>query len=175
MRYFKSVFKWFTRAEVIVLLFLFSANILPLFSGYKAYTVKSGSMEPAVMTGSLAYVDTDVKSDDIQTGDIIAFNTASGDTVTHRVTEINSTEKNWITRGDANENADFTPVPFDSLTGRTEFSVPYLGYVMQFISETRGKIILAGIFMIQLLVSMIIKNDDTEEKKNEYHEQNQRK
>ena len=46
--------------------------IVPKTMGYQLYTVVSGSMEPAVPTGSLVYIKY-VEPGDIETGDIIAF------------------------------------------------------------------------------------------------------
>lgn len=64
------------RAVGIILLIAIIAICVPLIvpktMGYQLYTVVSGSMEPAVPTGSLVYIKY-VKPGDIETGDIIAF------------------------------------------------------------------------------------------------------
>ena len=45
---------------------------VPRMLGYALYTVVSGSMEPAIPTGSLVYVE-HVAPEDIEEGDVIAF------------------------------------------------------------------------------------------------------
>ena len=66
--------------------------------GYNEYVVLSGSMEPSIMTGALAFVNT--KDLNVQEGDVIAFTIDREDadlsydtdatTVTHRVIKINT-------------------------------------------------------------------------------------
>ena len=59
-----------------VLLILLVALCLPLtlprVMGYDIYTVVSGSMDPAIPTGSLVYIE-DAQPEDIEEGDVIAF------------------------------------------------------------------------------------------------------
>ena len=78
--------------SVLVLFFIF--NIRPVI-------VVSGSMEPEITTGSMAFIDGDLKEPDI--GDIIAYRTGKN-TVTHRVIEEKG--EGYITKGDANYVAD---------------------------------------------------------------------
>lgn len=80
------------------------------------YVVLSGSMEPEIHTGAMVYVDKNVTVENIETGDVIAFKTNTM-LVTHRVTEKDDKNKNFITKGDANENVDFAPVPYDMYEG----------------------------------------------------------
>ena len=59
---------------------------LPKAFGFQMYTVISGSMEPAIPTGSLVYVRYE-EPDTIVKDDVIAFysNNADGSIITHRV------------------------------------------------------------------------------------------
>ena len=56
--------------------------------GYDAYSVVSGSMEPAIPTGSLVYVQ-EAAPEDMEKDDVIAFYGAkdSNAIITHRVVE----------------------------------------------------------------------------------------
>ena len=78
------------RAVGIILLIAIIAICVPLIvpktMGYQLYTVVSGSMEPAIPTGSLVYVKY-IQPEEIQTEDVIAFygTDADGSIVTHRV------------------------------------------------------------------------------------------
>lgn len=123
-------------------------------------------MEPAIQTGSIAYVKKGVDAQDIQVNDIIAFHINEDKFVTHRVIEIDNTQKVFITKGDANENADFSPIPFENLMGETVFHIPYLGYVMQWLSTIQGKLIFVGICLSQYLIYYLFKEEE-EEIKNE--------
>ena len=84
---------------------------LPKAFGYHIYTVVSGSMEPAIMTGSLVYIKEEAP-EDMQQDDIIAFyGTKDGASIiTHRVVENRVLMGEFITKGDANKTQDMNPV-----------------------------------------------------------------
>ena len=71
---------------LIIIVAAYLPITIPKAFGYEIYTVISGSMEPAVPTGSLVYIKY-VEPGDIETGDIIAFygSDAQGSIITHRV------------------------------------------------------------------------------------------
>lgn len=89
------------------------------------------------MQGSLVYAKY-VEPEEIKAGDIIVFyGGRNGHAVTtHRVVENRRADREFITRGDANADNDMLPRPYESLIGRVELSVPYLG---DFLSLLRGK------------------------------------
>ena len=99
------------RAVGIILLIAIIAICVPLIvpktKGYQLYTVVSGSMEPAIPTGSLVYVKY-IQPEEIQTEDVIAFygTDADGSIVTHRVVSNSAAMGNFITKGDANSDND---------------------------------------------------------------------
>lgn len=113
---------------VVTALFLLCIGGMPF--GVKTYAVLSGSMEPAILTGSLAYVDTSVECDEITEGDVIAFDIGDNKVVTHRVVENDADGQVMITKGDANADVDLAPVPYTTLVGETIFSIPYLGFLL---------------------------------------------
>ena len=66
------------------------------FFGINLYIVRSGSMEPEILTGSLCMIDMNYPYEKIQCGDVIAFE--SGNTlVLHRV--IQATDEGIVTKG----------------------------------------------------------------------------
>ena len=89
------------------------------------YTVVSGSMEPAVPTGSLVYIKY-VEPGDIETGDIIAFygSDAQGSIITHRVVSNSNAMGEFITKGDANAENDMSPVTYEQYVGKMVRSIP---------------------------------------------------
>ena len=84
---------------------------VPRIAGYQIYTVISGSMEPAIPTGSLVYVRNTAPSG-IEKGDVIAFygSLENGSIITHRVVSNNSVSGEFVTKGDANAKEDMEPV-----------------------------------------------------------------
>ncbi len=126
---------------IILLVVAVAASLtVPRLLGYQIYNVVSASMEPAVPVGSAVYV---VEADpaELAPGEIIAF-MDNGSTVTHRVLENYKISCEIVTKGDANEIADFEPVPYSAVIGRVKYSVPVLGNYMMVISDTMGKIYL---------------------------------
>ncbi len=104
--------------------------------GYQVYHVVSGSMEPAYGVGELLYVKA-VEPEEVAMGDIITFR-LEDTTATHRVIGIDTENRLFFTKGDANEAPDEEPVAFDDLLGVTVFHIPGLGYVSGFIQDPPG-------------------------------------
>lgn len=121
--------------------------------GLQPYTVISGSMEPTYHTGSLIYVKK-VNPEEVEVGQAITFVLNEDLTVaTHRVIEIDEENQRFYTKGDANETADGAPVHFKNLIGIPVFSIPYLGYVSNYIQNPPGLyvVIAAGAALLLLM------------------------
>ena len=133
--------------------------------GYQPYCVLSGSMEPTYRTGSLIYVK---KADpqDIKVGDPITFVLDENLTVaTHRVIEIDEADRHFYTKGDATEYPDASPVHFNNLIGRPAFTIPYMGYVANYIQNPPGRYIaIAAAAVILLLIFIPDLFDDSKKK-----------
>lgn len=138
------------------------AGGVPEVAGYQMYIVLSGSMSPEFDTGSLAFVrETDTA--ELRVGDIITFRSqADSDSLTtHRIVEIlqNDTTR-FVTRGDANNVNDPNPVPEENVVGRVEGSVPYVGYLLNFVQTRQGLILLIfvpGVLIIVYELGKIMK------------------
>lgn len=85
-------------------------NQLPMPFGYGLANVLSGSMEPTFSKGALLLVK---KSDDIETGDIVVYQSGQ-ELIVHRVIEQKG--NTIITKGDANNVAD-PPFQKDQIKG----------------------------------------------------------
>ena len=153
-----SIFQYVTIAIGIIAIMLF---LVPRFFGIRPYIVLSGSMEDEIKTGSVAYVDTKIKAEQIKEGDIIAFKVGAKQ-VTHRVVSINS-DKTFTTKGDANKVIDANSVKFSNCLGKTIFSLPYLGYVLGAAQTKIGYIVL--ILIIGLNIVTLIFNDENKKDK----------
>jgi signal peptidase len=110
---------------------------MPLFGTFRSFVVLTGSMEPALPVSSLAYVQ---KQEAYGKGSIITFQNMQGQDVTHRVANVQHTNKGivYITKGDANQKVDSAGVPSDKVTGKVFFSLPYLGKVINFLNTPQG-------------------------------------
>ena len=120
---------------------------VPKMLGFQMYTVISGSMEPAIPTGSLVYIK-DMEPADVEDGDVIAYYGGhdSNAIITHRVVKNRVVMGEFITKGDANEKEDMNPIPYANFLGRVELSVPVVGELAQIFTSTQGKIIAATVF-----------------------------
>lgn len=156
MKTIKKLLDYLLAVELICIVGLMILSYGGKAFGYDAYVVLSGSMKPEIHVGSLVYVDTGFSHDDIKTGDIIAFDAGSSK-VTHRVVEKN--ENSYITKGDANENNDFSPVPYENVIGISRASLPFAGYILTFLSKPNVKIAILCAVAIQLLASHLLQNE----------------
>ena len=127
----------------------------PKVFGRNMYIVLSGSMAPTFDTGSVIFVSPR-SPEQIQAGDVITFTGVDGSQAltTHRVVDIDKTnpqEIQFITKGDANDVNDPSPVSADRLVGTLSLSIPYLGYLLTFAQTKKGMLILIivpGVFLI---------------------------
>lgn len=135
--------------------------------GIRPYAVQTGSMEPVIETGSLCFVNRNIKYDEIQEGDIIAFSMKNDLFVTHRV--ISVTEAGFTTKGDANNTEDAAVITNKEYVGKTVYWIPNIGYVMMFLHTRKGLIFGISIFLIFILLGFVFDNDKSkkENKKSE--------
>jgi signal peptidase I len=110
---------------------------------YKLLTVQSGSMEPAIRTGSIVVVQPQKL---YRKGDVITTSKASSPkvSVTHRILKVKNKDKKltYITKGDANNTADTEERLPEQVMGKVLFSVPFLGYPVAFAKTRTGLIVL---------------------------------
>lgn len=137
--------------------------------GIDVFVVLSGSMEPAIHTGSLVYVK---EKEDLKVGDIITYQISDSMSATHRIIEVIEEESgvSFKTKGDANDHEDPSLVREDDVIGSAIFSIPFLGYLMNYVQSTSGKFALIAYgalsFLLLLISGMLSdeKKEDSEEK-----------
>lgn len=166
---------WDTVTTVLVVLVVVFAVFLmgSRLVGLQVYHVISPSMEPSYSVGDLIYVK-EVDPDSVKVGDPITF-VLNEDLVvaTHRVVSIDSENRQFTTKGDANKTEDAAPVHFNNLIGVPVFSVPLLGYVSAYIQNPPGMyvaialgvVLLAAVFLPDLLTKKNKKKEIQEEAK----------
>ncbi len=139
-------------AVVLLALLLAGARVV----GLKVYTVLSGSMEPEYPVGSVIYVKAaDYKA--LQPGDVITFMLNEDTVATHRITEVLIDENDpdtyrFFTKGDANSAPDGGSVHYKNIIGTPVFTVPYLGYIADFIRHPPGMYYAIAIGAVLLLL-----------------------
>ncbi len=151
---------------VLLALLLAGARIF----GLQVFTVLSGSMEPTYHTGSLIYVKK-VDPFTIQPGQPITFLLDEKTVATHRVVgvvpdEEDTTVIRFRTKGDANEAEDGTLVHYKNVIGEPVFSIPYLGYLAEYIQHPPGMYVAisAGAVLLLLVFIPDIFSDDEKKK-----------
>ncbi len=129
---------------------------VPRMLGFEIYTVVSGSMEPAIPTGSLVYVE-HVDAASVAEGDVIAFYGAedTSSVITHRVVTNSTVMGEFITKGDANEENDMNPIPYSHLIGRVAKSIPKIGALAQIFTSKSGKIAAASLMALGIVLHII--------------------
>jgi len=123
---------------VIILALLLIISVFPIPGNYKVLMVLSGSMEPVIKTGSIVAVK---PSEDYKIDDIITFYSFKSETpVTHRIVDIKEGNNKVLykVKGDANEESDWEEVSKEDVVGKVLFSVPFLGYVINFLQQPIG-------------------------------------
>lgn len=142
--------------------------------GLTPYVVLSGSMEPTYHTGSLIYVKK-VDPFTIEAGTPITFMMDEDTIATHRVVgvvpdEEDSTVIRFRTKGDANDAEDGTLVHYKNVIGTPVFSIPYLGYVSDYITNPPGMYIgftVLGVIILMLFAPDLLRAADKADKKAE--------
>ncbi len=120
-----------------------AASLLPIPGAIEIKIVQSGSMEPAIHTGGVVVIQ---PTSAYAVGDVVTFGKDSKAQVptTHRIVSERQEEDTtyFTTKGDANEEADANEVAHSEVIGRVLFTVPYVGYLIDFSRKPLGFIML---------------------------------
>lgn len=151
---------YYTLFTVITgLVLLLVASFFPFDNWYQVKVVLSGSMEPAIHTGSVIVIKPETT---YGVGDIITFgaDTKIQVPVTHRIIEVAGSDRlpRYLTKGDANDDPDNGTVRSGEIIGRVWFSLPYVGYVLEFTKTPLGfwSLIIIPMTLIALLEIMSV-------------------
>ncbi|WP_282142116.1 signal peptidase I SipW [Cytobacillus oceanisediminis] len=119
----------------------------PQAFGYQLKTVLSGSMEPAFQTGSVIAVKplSSEERKSLKKNDVITFQASEEKLITHRVIGVSNSGDHvmYETKGDNNKTADMEPVLSENVRAvYTGFTIPYVGYFIDFAQSKEGSAIL---------------------------------
>jgi signal peptidase I len=127
----------------------------PNFLGYQLKTVLSGSMEPTFKTGSIISVKPVGDTTNLKEKDVITYMQQDQSLVTHRIIEVinQGNQVMYQTKGDNNADADTQPVLSQNVVAKyTGFTIPFIGYLMDFAKSSKGMAALLIIPGVLLLV-----------------------
>ena len=136
-------------------------------------------MEPTVNVGDLVFV---IETNEINKDDIISFK-ENNSIVTHRVIDIledENGEKQYKTKGDANQSEDVETVKLQDIEGKFIFKIGQVGNIILFLKSEVGIILFVLILAVILFFSYSKNNDEneskekTKEKDKEEYKENER-
>jgi len=135
---------------------LFNWNAL----GWKALSVPTGSMRPAIPPGSLVLMHR-VPVTTLKVGDVITYANPlkPGSTVTHRIIKsykLDGKIPAFITKGDANSSPD-RPVVGGQVQGKAVWHVPYLGKAMMWSKTWTGIAVLVYLPALLIMLEEIMR------------------
>lgn len=128
-------------------------NDMPTFFGFSFAVVATGSMQPQIAAGDVIVTKA---QENYEVGDIVTYLDASrGDYVTHRIVSITD-DASFITKGDANNTEDLSPVPKSAVVGKVVSVWHGFGAVVQFLQSPLGLfVILAGGIILWLITDLL--------------------
>lgn len=150
--------EWLVFLVLISLIFVILSPVLPIKGLPRTFVVVSGSMEPTIKTGSIAFTK-EIDSKLLTKGDIVAFTSPNNpkDTILHRVNNIVSTEPLLFeTRGDNNNASDNWSVMASGIKGKLMFSIPYLGHAGALVKKPWGFVMMIGIPALLFVISQLL-------------------
>ncbi|MCK5081214.1 MAG: signal peptidase I [Candidatus Moranbacteria bacterium] len=159
MNFIKKLFRFIYYIFIICLIGVAVILFLSAYpkGKYKSFIVLSGSMEPAIKTGSVVLVH---ESDNYQIGDVITFGEASKTKTptTHRIVDINrdGDEEKYITKGDSNNAEDNKQISKDEVIGKVLFSVPYVGYAVSAAQKPVGFVLIIVVPAVIIIYDEIL-------------------
>lgn len=151
---------------LVVVTLMISIFPIPGFN-LRLLVVQSGSMEPAIKTGSIVAI---TPSDNYFKNDIITFQRSESlldMPITHRIVKKTETEGSvfYTVKGDANVAPDNTKVFPDQVIGKVDFTIPFIGSVIDRARTPIGFLALI-ILPASLIISEEVKNIFKEARKN---------
>ena len=147
-RIFYTLFGVVVAALVVLLI----ASMVPVL-GFQVRIVTSGSMEPAIQTGSMVVLH---DTADYQDGDIITFFERGQEQLptTHRIvgSQLVAGQVEYLTKGDANDDIDARTVNPSVIVGEVVSIVPGMGYLLAFARTWYGALLLVGLPLVLFII-----------------------
>ena len=143
--------------QLLVMLAAFAAvalAVVPAALGYKGETVLSGSMQPTLHVGDVAYIKP-ASVNSLHVGQVVTFSvpTLTNALVTHRIVAISGHGATAVltTKGDNNPARDSFTTPATKVVGVYAFTVPKLGKALSWLHD-RTSYLRIGAFIFLLVI-----------------------
>lgn len=150
---------------IVILVVVFALLLVGVrLFGYQVFTVLSGSMEPTYHVGSLVYVDffddDPEQQKSLKVGDPVTYMAGEKTVVTHRVTAVVVDEEDpsiirYATKGDNNATGDQSLLHYKNVIGKPVFSIPYLGYVADYVQNPPGLYVAIALGVVVVLLAFL--------------------
>jgi signal peptidase I len=141
---------------LVVIAGMLALSVVELPGGIRSYVVTSGSMEPAIETGDIVFIQ---PSKDYLVDDVITYKKEFDmPFVTHRIVEVilDNDLVEYKTKGDANEESDFGEVPHESVSGKVFLTIPILGKFITFAKSQWGFMLLVVIPAVLIIYNELL-------------------
>ena len=121
-----------------VLALVVAVNIGP-GAGHQMVVIRGSSMSPAIPLGAIVDI-TRVQPQDLRVGDVVTVKSPGGTVYTHRIVRLAALADGMYmqTQGDAVERPDDPLQPVSAVSGRVDFSLPFLGFLMYMLTIPTG-------------------------------------
>lgn len=137
-----------------------AAAVVPQLAGFHSFTVRSGSMTPAIETGDVE-VTRSISPLSARVGDIVTFvdPEGTGKLFSHRVQSVRvlGDEVAFVTRGDANTATEHWRVPASGSVGRVVYRIPKVGYALARVDSAPARLALIAIPALLLLWAALVR------------------
>ncbi|SIS21951.1 signal peptidase I [Williamsia sterculiae] len=141
---------------------LLATIVIPKIAGAQPYTILTSSMTPKYPPGTLIVVRK-VDASSLVIGDVVTYQIRSGepDVISHRVVGFTFDQQGnrlLTTQGDAVPVPDERPVQAAQVRGKLWYSVPYLGYVNNWLTGSTRLVVvyvIAGILFLYAIAQFV--------------------
>jgi len=122
---------------------LLLVTLFPIEGNFQVKIVSSGSMEPAIKVGSIVVIK---PQSEYGVGDVVTFGGRRQNEIptTHRIvsSRVSNGELLFATKGDSNESVDPAEIKQSDVVGKVLFSIPYVGYIIDFARKPLGIVLI---------------------------------
>ncbi len=136
------------------------AAVAPQLAGFRSFTVRSGSMTPAIETGDVV-VTKPIAPLSARVGDVVTFvdPEGTGKLFSHRVQSVRALgdQVAFVTRGDANTSTEHWRVPASGSVGKVAYRIPKIGYALSYIDSGPARLALVAIPALLLLWAAMVR------------------
>ena len=166
MKTFAKIYGEVVYLMTLAIIVIGAVFAVPRLFGIAPYIVQSGSMEPLIGTGSVAFINH--KDTDVAVGDIVTYEIGNGETdilVTHRVVKKNS-DGTYTMKGDANDSIDIVTISPEQVVGTYVTSIPKIGYVVAGLNRPKLYVIAGFVVLLNVssrIIDALMEDEDEDE------------